>query len=356
MMTDRQTADPALPPARAADRSRKAAKAPPFVADEEVILSASDVIIDRDKLRELRLSEASEKVFALSKGEHALAEVRSHKGGSKHIHMVNPYDLHFEPGHNPRDFTTPFFRGRVASFAYSIAERGVRQPLDVYIKDGQMFVNGGDTRWRGTLHAINFLNVPIERIPVIISQGENDAERKINQWIGNDQIRFEPIAEAELFRGYLDLGGDMAVFAKRIGKPKSYLEHRILLLEMPEWLKAKVADGSVAHETAYKQIWLGSGEDVEKAKELLAKAADKAPGQKVRPRHVRAAITDDGAAIIERPNLRYQLATILDRHERATIEQWFGIEDAATLFKLAKLDKIEAPPCQEDHQNVDRLA
>src|ERR1044072_1946891 len=133
------------------------------------------VVIDRDRLRDLRISEASIEVAEKALGDGASAEFKR----GDHVHKVNPYDLYFEDNHNPRDFTPMHMRERVVELTRSIAVRGVRTPLLIYVKGGRLYVNGGETRWRATLHALCFLNVRVERVPVIISQGENDIDRMI---------------------------------------------------------------------------------------------------------------------------------------------------------------------------------
>ena len=325
--------------ARKTARRKKEVEPEVEVAPEP--LDPALVIVDRDKLRELRMSEAATEVAAKAKGEGALADIRARK---TIMHRVNPYDLFFEEGHNPRDFSTAFMRQRVASYAHSIATRGVRVPLDVYVKSGMVYVNNGETRWRATMHALNFLNVKVEGLAIVISHGENEAERLIGQWLGNDTIQFEPIEEAVLFRRYMDLGADLAVFARRIGHPPSYISDRIRLLEMPEWLQDKVSKGAVPPRLAYEQIWLPSGEDNTQAKQLLSLSTAKATEEgtlTVKPRHVRAAKTGEISTKIVRTRLHEKLAAILERHSREVIVQWFGLDDAETLFKMAKLGKTD---------------
>ena len=323
---------------RTAKRAAKADSTEPSSIDPK------DVIVDRDKLRELRLSEAATEIAAKAKGESALAHVRARKTT---MHQINPYDLYFEKGHNPRDFSSTFMRKRVAAYADSIATRGVRVPLDVYVKNGLFYVNGGETRWRATMHTLNFLNVQVEGIPMIVSHGENEEERLISQWLGNDTVPFEPIEEAILFRTYVDLGADLVVFARRIGHPPSYISDRIRLLEMPQWLQEKVNKGAVAPRTAYEQIWLPSGENHAMAKELLTLSTANANAEgvtTVKPRHVRAATSGEIGTKIVRIRLHERLAVILERHDREAIIQWFGRDDAEALFKMAKLAKAETLP------------
>jgi len=312
------------------------------ITDAEIMMvdgfGIDKVMVDRDELRALRLSEAAVEVAAKAKGPQALAEIRSRKGGPDHVHRVNPYDLEFESGHNPRDFTTDAMRQRVMWITRSVAARGVRQPLDVYVKDGRLFVNGGETRWRSTMHALNFLGVRVERIPVIISQGESALDRMIGQWIGNDQIQFNPLESGKLFRDAVDLGADEAEIAHRIGKPKVYVQNRIKLLEMPKWLIDRVRDGTIKADTAYHDIWIQSGEDDNSAKRLLAGAVDsanEAGARRVMPKHIRNA--GGHGRITTASSVREELAAILNRHERDIFEQAIGAEDTQALFKLAKL-------------------
>lgn len=317
-----------------------------FDPNKPTSINPDQVIVDRDRLRELRLSDAANTVFAAAKGDETLPEIHRHKGGSKHIVMVNPYDLHFEAEHNPRDFTTPQMRWRVASYADSIAERGVRVPLDTYVKANRVLVNNGETRWRATLHAINFLNAKITAIQCIITQGENDADRKISQWIGNDTYGFDALAEAQLFRDFIDLGGEISVFAKRIGHPVSYITNRVRLLEMPKWLLEKVKAGTIPHRTAYEKIWLASGEQQAVAKDLLAASLTTARAEQaergedtaqtvVRPRHVDAAAENSAVSTkIVRTKFPDRLAPILKQRTRDQWIEFLGAEMAEAIFKL----------------------
>ena len=92
--------------------------------------------------------------------------------------------------------------------------------------------------------------------------------------------------------------------------------------------------------TAMESIWLPSGESETKARQLLAASAKNAEAEgvtTVRPRHVRAVDTGRDTTIV-RTRLHDQLAAILKDFERPVIEQWFGVEKAGLLFKLAKMD------------------
>lgn len=80
---------------------------------------ASMVIVDRDALRNLRVSEAANEIAAAAKGEDALKGFLGTKKGVAHIYQINPYDLMFEDDHfNPRNWNSPLFRDRVVEYAY----------------------------------------------------------------------------------------------------------------------------------------------------------------------------------------------------------------------------------------------
>ncbi len=315
-------------------------KVQPEVAVELDGLNESTIVVDRDALRALRLSEAAETVATAAKGDTALNDIEIRKGGSKRVHAVNPYDLEFEVDHNPREFTSTAKRQRVLELARSIAVRGVRQPLDVYVKCGKLFVNGGETRWRATMHVLNFLNIKIEHIPIIISTGENDLDRVIDQWIGNDQLQFDPLEAGKLFRQALRFGNGIepAEIARRIGKPTVYVTERLKLLEMPEWLKDRVRDGTIRADNAYNAIWQAAGEDDIQAKKLLAASVDmanEAGARRVMPKHIRKAGGKRTVATVA--GMVNDLVTMLGRHDRADLEAALGVADTDLLYKLAKL-------------------
>lgn len=320
---------------------------------ELIAFDETNVIVDRDELRALRLTEAAQTVFDAAKGAEAVTEIRKKHGGPDHVHRVNPYDLHLEPDHNPRVFTSPARRLRVAELTRSVAVEGVTTPLDCYVKNGMIFINGGETRWRAVLHALNFLNKRIDRIKIIIAMGENASDRFAAQYIGNDQEPFDPLEAGTLFRNWRKFGDDPVDIARRIGKVlpngspnTAFVIDRIKLLEMPDWLQHQVRAGHIKADTAYKDIWLSSQEDDKKAKKLLAGAVDianDAEARRVMPKHIRQA---GGTRIIATvASITNDLAVILKDRER---EEDGGLrldaEAADRLFKLAKLDRpVEAP-------------
>jgi hypothetical protein len=299
----------------------------------------ADVIVDRDELRELRRSEAAIEVAGKALGDEAVSDIRAKRAGPDYVHRVNPYDLHFEDEHNPRDFTPEAMRKRVVELARSIAVRGVRKPLDVYLKGDRLYVNGGETRWRATMHALCFLNAPVERVPVIISQGENDLDRMIDQWIDNDQLQFNPLEAGKLFRDAVRLGAEPAEIGRRIGKDSAYVMGRIRLLEMPQWLIDRVRKDTIKADTAFNDIWLASGEDDRKAKKILAGAVTEANAvraERVMPKHIRKAVGGTGR-IMTASSLRDELGKVLRKHERETLERAIGNSDTERLYQLAKL-------------------
>lgn len=251
---------------------------------------SSRVNTDLSVLRQPQ-SELAQEIAALAEGETVVAEIKSGKKGVDHIYRVNPYDLHFEEGLNPRDFTTPAMRDRVWSMAHSIAARGVEVPLDVRVSNGKLIIEGGETRWRATMHAIEFLGAKVEKLPVILTRpGTNDVDRKINQWTKNEAHQFLPLEEGKLFMDAVRLGTDIVEIARRIGKPEAYVKYRITLQELPEQMKKLVNGGTISPGFAIK-VWHESGENTVKAMAVLNEGLEKAAetgGTRVMPKHLKS--------------------------------------------------------------------
>ena len=254
------------------------------------VLDVSQIVVDRDELRNLRLLSA-EAVAALSKGDQTLAEIRARKGGPDRVHRINPYDLHFDDT-NPRDFVPEDMRQAVLVMARSIAAQGVTTPLDCFVRGDRIYVNGGETRWRGALHAINFLGVAVEALPVILSQNPNDLDRAVNKLPrrGNTGNQFKPLEAGSLFQSMLQLGADVKEIARRIGRSQGYVQAQLGLMELPEWLKGEIGSG-MRPEVA-KDIWTSAGEDSTVAKTLFDAAAETKEGEgsrRIMARHVETA-------------------------------------------------------------------
>jgi hypothetical protein len=305
----------------------------------ELAFDVSQIEVDRDVLRDLRLM-AADTVFAASRGDQTLTEIRSRKGGPDRVHRINPYDLHFDDS-NPRDFVPEDMRQAVLVMARSIAAQGVTTPLDCFIRGDRIYVNGGETRWRGALHAINFLGVAVEGLPVILSQNLNDLDRAINKYVGNTGNQFKPLEAGMLFQTMLQLGADVREIARRIGRSQGYVQAQLALMELPEWLKGQIGSG-MRPEVA-RDIWSSAGEDTKVAQELFVAATEtkeEEGSRRIMARHVEAAGDQIPAVRRHRPprvDVAQELAGLLKDADRDVLEDAMGARFTNALFKLAKL-------------------
>jgi ParB family chromosome partitioning protein len=83
----------------------------------------------------------------------------------------------------------------------------------------------------------------------------------------------DPLEEAEAFRRYIyDYGwGGVSELARRIGKTKGYVSHRVLLLELPDSVRHKLADQLLTVSQATELIWIEDDSLREHVADIVAK-------------------------------------------------------------------------------------
>ena len=72
----------------------------------------------------------------------------------------------------------------IDQLALSIAEIGVRKPIEVKLVNGQLIVRDGHCRTRATMRAIEHYKADIKTVPVVsVDRYANDADLILNQVI-----------------------------------------------------------------------------------------------------------------------------------------------------------------------------
>ncbi len=253
----RKQAAAAPPKAARLTSAQRAAMDAAALAQDDEIVDASHVIVDFDELRE-RAIEAMGVYAAELRGDELVADIRRRKIGANHIQRVHPMDLDVLTGPdriNPRDFTSPEMRRRVAEMAMSVAAAGVHKPMTVFINQNKLSVIGGETRLRAVFHAwIAKPSSAPRTVPVLIDTGNNDADRALQVGLDNDQRPLTPYEVAQTYKRALTLGREVDEIAKRVGRTENHVRSMISMLEMPEAVLKYVQDG-VVRITLAKRWW-----------------------------------------------------------------------------------------------------
>src|ERR1700761_8032636 len=204
--------------------------------------------------------------------------------GRSDVHRVDPRVLVIEDNWNTRD-DSPELLEHIDTLAQSIAEIGVKKPIEVKLLKGELIVRDGHCRTRATMRAIEHYKAEIKSVPVIsVDRYANDADLILNQVISNSGKPLTSLEEARVYKKLLDMGWNQGDIAKKVGKSNGRISQILSYLEMPAAVQAQVASGAVSASLA-QQVVKASETPVE-ASAALQEAIAKADGKKVKPADV----------------------------------------------------------------------
>jgi ParB family chromosome partitioning protein len=169
---------------------------------------------------------------------------------------------------NPRQPRTSFGQEELDELAASIREHGVLQPVLVRPRaQGGYELLGGERRLRASKLA------GASRVPAIVRQV--DDRQALEQAVVENVQRadLDPLEEAAAYRNLIDLFElTQEDTARRVGKSRVHVTNMLRLLELPEEIKAFVADGRLqaGHARALLQF-----RDVDKRLAVARRAVDK---------------------------------------------------------------------------------
>lgn len=203
--------------------------------------------------------------------------------GRSDIHRVDPAILVIADGWNTRDENDELL-AHIDMLAQSIAEVGVRKPIEVKLEDGKLIVKDGHCRTRAAMRAIQHYNAELKTVPVVsVDRYANDADLILNQIISNSGKPLSVMEQAKVFKKLLDMGWNQSDIAKKIGMSNGRVSQILDLLTMPVTVQAAVASGVVSASLA--QATVKSADTPQQASEALQKAVETAVtnGRKVKP-------------------------------------------------------------------------
>lgn len=213
--------------------------------------------------------------------------------GRSDVHRVDPRLLIIEKNWNTRD-DTPELLEHIDMLAQSIAEVGVRVPIQVKMIDGKMVVRAGHCRTRAAMRAIEHYKAEIKTVPVSsVDRFSNDADLILEQVITNSGKPLTSMEEARVYKKLLDMGWNQGDIAKKIGKSNGRISQILAYLEMPAAVQAQVATGAVSASLA--QAVVKASDTPVQASAALQQAVQQATseGRKVKPADVGVKVSGD---------------------------------------------------------------
>lgn len=208
--------------------------------------------------------------------------------GKSEVHKVDPRLLVIKDGWNTRE-DTPELLEHIDMLAQSIAEVGVKNPIQIKLIDGEMVVRAGHCRTRGVMRAIEHYKADIKTVPVIsVDRYASDEDLILEQVITNSGKPLTVMEEARVYKKLLDMGWNQSDIAKKVGKSGGRISQILDLLTMPTVVQNAVASGAVSASLAQQVV--KAAETPAQASQQLQEAVQQATseGRKVRPADVGA--------------------------------------------------------------------
>jgi ParB family chromosome partitioning protein len=148
---------------------------------------------------------------------------------------------------NPDQPRRHFDEAALDELATSLSERGLIQPIVVRPHGGHYQIVAGERRWRAAQRA------RLHEVPVLVRE-LGDAETMELAIVENVQRQdLNAIEEAAAYQRLIDdFGHKQDALAKIVGKSRSHVANLLRLLDLPESVRAAVADGrlSMGHARA----------------------------------------------------------------------------------------------------------
>ena len=164
---------------------------------------------------------------------------------------------------NPDQPRRHFDEASLDELAASLNQRGLIQPIVVRPRDhGYYEIVAGERRWRAAQR------VRLHEVPVIVRKLD-DAEMLELAIIENVQRQdLNAIEEAEAYQRLArEYGHTQEVLAKIVGKSRSHIANLLRLLDLPESVRAAVADGRLS--MGHARALIGAADPVALAEEVI---------------------------------------------------------------------------------------
>lgn len=212
--------------------------------------------------------------------------------GRTDLFRLNPDLIVIEQGWNARDFEDEDNVAHVASLAESIRAVGVKEPLTVYMRDGEPILTNGESRLRAVrmlqAEGVEILTVPVQTEP----QHASEADRLASQILRNSGRPFSVLEQMQVYVRLLDYGMTESDIAVRAGVSVERVRQIVSLNQAPVATRKLVKQGRVSATTVQRVIAKSKSatEINDKVKAAVAKA--EADGKrKASPRHFEADAT-----------------------------------------------------------------
>ena len=202
----------------------------------------------------------SKKMGGLGRGLDAILTDNSEEKENSGVTVVRLTEV--EP--NPLQPRKSFETEPLEALAESIAQHGIIQPIVVRPKDGMYMIVTGERRWRAARMA------GLSEVPVIIIEAD---DRKAAELALVENLQRKDLNPVEEARAYADLIEEYSYtqeeIAKKVGRSRSSIANSLRLLDLPEAVLEKLAEGALSEGHAKVLLSIKDKDTLEKAAETV---------------------------------------------------------------------------------------
>ena len=200
----------------------------------------------------------STKKKVMGRGLDALFESNSRELSSG-VSMLSVGDIETNKAQPRKSFD----EASIKELADSVKTHGVIQPIIVRSAgDGFYVIVAGERRYRAAKLA------GLTEVPVIITELSSSEAAEVALIENIQRADLNPVEIAEVYRALIDdFSLTQQQLADRIGKPRSSVANSLRLLDLPEQVRAYVADGSLSD--GHAKVIAGLGDEA-----LIRQAAE----------------------------------------------------------------------------------
>jgi ParB/RepB/Spo0J family partition protein len=205
--------------------------------------------------------------------------------------FFDPRKLVVEEYLNARDMASPDTVAWIEELAGKIKAQGVRNPLMVRVRDGNVVtVVHGHCRLAAVLALIE-QGDEIATVPCIAEpKGTNDVDRWLQQDVDNSSKPLTALEQGHNFKRAIAKGLSVKEVAERVGLSTWQVSRLVDLQGAPIEIHNHIKSGAVSATTATDLV---RTQGDEKAKAILDTAVERAQGKRVTKKHVEEALGQD---------------------------------------------------------------
>lgn len=165
---------------------------------------------------------------------------------------------------NPEQPRKAFENEPLESLAESIAQHGIIQPIVVRRRGDMYMIITGERRWRAARMA------GLSEVPVMIIEADDKKAAELALVENIQRKDLNPVEEAQAYADLIEeYSYTQEEISKKVGRSRSSIANALRLLDLPEKVLEKLAQGEISEGHAKVLLGIKESEKLEKAAEAV---------------------------------------------------------------------------------------